>query len=98
MNRRVHRTNIFAWRGFAMLAEHRLRDDLHVVNPFLELLLVVSFKSIERLFLGRIARVITINAQPVHLASAANQILADYRHVVLALARDDTRRTTNARR
>ena len=41
------------------------------------------------------ARVVTINAQPMHLPAAAHLVLADYRNVVLALAGQHARRTAD---
>jgi hypothetical protein len=41
MDGRIDRADVFARRGLAHLAQHRLVDRLHVVNPFRKLLLLV---------------------------------------------------------
>ena len=85
MRGRIDGADILAWSGFTMLAEHGLDDDLGVVYPRLELLLAIPFECIEKLAvrLGamgcgeRMAGVIAVDAQPMHLAPAADLILAD---------------------
>src|SRR5262249_28679932 len=104
MHGRIDRTNVFARRGFAVLTKHWLRDDLRIINPFLELLLIVRLESLViegnsvPLPLRDVASVITVDTQPVHFTAAANQILAHNRDVILTLARHDARRATDARR
>ena len=88
----------------AVLAKHRLGDDLRVVDPIFKLLLVVGLESLvlevdaSPLVLARLSRVVAINSQPMHLATAAHQILADDRNIIFALAGDHASGTTRARR
>src|SRR5206468_7966847 len=89
------RTNIFARRGFAMLAKHRLRYHLRLIDPGLELLLRVQVESLEKVFFAGAAGVITIDSQPMHLASAIHLILADDRDIVFALASHHASRATD---
>ena len=94
MNGGVDGADAFARRGLAVLAHHRLVHDLRVINPCLLVLIPVGLQNFVLLradfFRRRRAGEITVNAQPEHLTAATHLILADDRHVVLALTRDDT--------
>ena len=97
MDGRVDRADVFARRGLAHLAKHRLVHRLHVVNPFRKLLVGIGLERIGQFFLRRIGGVITVNPHPVHFAAAMHLILADDRNVVLALACQHASAATDAR-
>src|SRR4051812_32237450 len=82
MHGRVDRAHALARSAFAMLAKHWLEHDLGIVGRGLRV--------------GRRAAEITVDAKPVHLAAAADLLLADDRDVVLALAGDHASAATNA--
>src|SRR5262249_38389399 len=98
----IDRTDVFARSRLAMLAKHRLRDYLRIINPILELLFRFRIKSFEETlpcFRGGFCDtpgVVTVDPEPVHLATAVDLHLADDRDIVLALARDHASGTTDA--
>src|SRR5437660_529492 len=75
----VHRTNRFARCVLAVLAHHRFVHDLRVFRPVATVL--VEWFS---------ARIIAVDANPVHRAAMSHLQLADYRDVVLGLAGNHT--------
>jgi len=69
VNRRSDRTNRFARSILTVMTGHRLMND--------HLVIVLS-----RLFVVQVVTVVTVDANPVHLATAANIITSDNRHIV----------------
>ena len=86
VHRGAHGTNLLAWSVLALLAGHGLEKGFRILEG--------------RLIFGRIAgglaggrgcrvRIVAIDANPVHFASAHHLVLADNRNVVFRLAGDD---------
>src|SRR5213075_650691 len=85
VHRGIDRTDVFARSRFTMLAEHRLRDHLRLVYPFVELLLLFGVETFKASAGVPGPGVITVDPYPMHLASATHLVFADNGDVVLAL-------------
>ena len=79
-----------------MLAQHRLRDDLGIINPGLELFFAIGLEGIEEIAPGRRSGIVPVDAQPVHFTATPDLVLANDRNVVFALAGDHARRAADA--
>ena len=92
-----YRTHRFAGRVVALLAHHRLEDNLRVFRRVFHRGVGCHFAfGIERILVG-IRAVVAVDTHPVHFAAVNHLLLAYYGGVVFGLATHHARAAANAR-